>query len=191
MQNHEGGLSTLAVLLTVILIASMPATASIDAETSESSIDWYSYEEGMQRAKENNKPVFIDFMTDYCGACQRMENETYTDQRVQDKTDEIIFIKVDAQERSDLAKEYEIRYVPTLIFKDAEGKQVNRVTGFMGASELVDRLNDLTNGTQNDDEDSLNDKRSFWEKPLIWIILGSFVTAAVIIVFVKQVRENT
>ncbi len=38
----------------------------------------------------------------------------------------------------DIAKKYNIRYVPTLIFRDADGKEIAQEIGYRSLSEVID-----------------------------------------------------
>lgn len=80
--------------------------------------------------------TLVDFSAIWCGPCQMLEpvlNEVakVTDYKV---------IKVDVDQAGDLAVEYEIRSVPTIIvFKN--GKLAERLTGFMTKDEIMKKVN--------------------------------------------------
>ncbi len=42
------------------------------------------------------------------------------------------------EEKPELAKKYNIRYVPTLLFKDAQGKIVAQEIGYRSVDEIID-----------------------------------------------------
>lgn len=55
----------------------------VDAQTvSKDAIKWYNFEEGMKLAKKQDKEVIIDFYTDWCGWCTKMDKETFRDSAV-------------------------------------------------------------------------------------------------------------
>jgi len=53
----------------------------------------------------------------------------------------VLFLEV--SDTRDLALSYKVRLVPTLIFFDAQGREVQRETGFMGQEAIEKVLRDL------------------------------------------------
>lgn len=51
-------------------------------------LKWYDFEEGMEKAKKENKALLIDAYTDWCGWCKVMDKETYKDAKVIAKLNE-------------------------------------------------------------------------------------------------------
>ena len=82
------------------------ATVDLSLETLESTI-------------EENDIVLIDFWADWCGPC-KMFAPTY--EKVSEEYDNIVFAKVDTEAHQELASQFQIRSIPTLVvFKDQVG----------------------------------------------------------------------
>ena len=81
----------------------------------------------------SGKPVLVDFFATWCGPCQYMlPILEEVKGRVGDKAE---IIKVDVDESPQIASEYQIRGIPTLIlFKDGVAKW--RQSGIVQAREL-------------------------------------------------------
>ncbi len=45
-------------------------------------VQWLSFEEAVEKAKENPKPIFVDVYTDWCGWCKKMDIATFSEDRV-------------------------------------------------------------------------------------------------------------
>lgn len=80
--------------------------------------------------------TLVNFSAIWCGPCQMLE--PVLDEVA--KTTDYKVIKVDVDQSGDLAVEYEIRSVPTVIvFKN--GKLADRLTGFMTKDEIMRKIN--------------------------------------------------
>lgn len=85
---------------------------------------------------ENNFNGVIDFYAEWCGPCKAMApmldqvNESLEEQRI---------FKVNVDMEKDLAREFEIRSIPTLVFFK-EGKEVNRIIGATTKKVLMESL---------------------------------------------------
>ena len=55
----------------------------------------------------------IDFMTSWCGWCKKLDDEVYTKPDVMEMSTRFVCIRVDAEQRSDLARIYAVDSYPT------------------------------------------------------------------------------
>jgi thiol:disulfide interchange protein len=102
------------------------------------------YESALARAGSENKPVMIDFYTDWCGWCKKLERETYTDVRVQEALSSFVLVKLNAdREGRELAADMGVRGYPTLVFLNPQGREIGRIPGFMGPEAFLEELADL------------------------------------------------
>ncbi|MBA60806.1 MAG: thioredoxin domain-containing protein [Planctomycetaceae bacterium] len=71
-------------------------------------VDWYPWgEEALQRAKDENKPIFLSIGYSACHWCHVMEHESFEDESIADMLNaKFINIKVDREERPDLDQIY-------------------------------------------------------------------------------------
>lgn len=71
-------------------------------------VDWYPWcEEAFQRAKEEDKPVFLSIGYSTCHWCHVMAHESFEDQKVADLLNQgYVSIKVDREERPDIDAVY-------------------------------------------------------------------------------------
>src|SRR3954462_11318636 len=71
-------------------------------------VDWYPWgEEAFQRAKHENKPVFVSIGYSTCHWCHVMERESFEDEGLAKLLNErFVSIKVDREERPDIDSIY-------------------------------------------------------------------------------------
>ncbi len=106
-------------------------------------------EQQLAKAKEEHKPVMMDFYADWCVACKEFEKYTFTNEKVQQALADYILIQADvtANNPNDqaLLKRLNVLGLPTLIFWDDKGntETTTRVTGFMAAEDFIAHLEQL------------------------------------------------
>lgn len=89
---------------------------------------------------DSNLPVLVDFYATWCGPCQMMAK--ILEQVNVLMKDELRIIKIDSDKYPQLASQYEIHALPTLVlFK--QGKPVERIEGVLRAEQLIQRLRSL------------------------------------------------
>ena len=84
-----------------------------------------------EEIKKGDTPVLVDFYATWCGPCKMLSlvMEKF------DKKEIIPIIKVDVDEANDIADNYKIYSVPTLIIFE-DGKEIKRESGFMSEEQL-------------------------------------------------------
>ncbi len=112
----------------------------LSATASAAGTKWYSYEDGIVAAGSLNRPVILDFYADWCSPCIAMEERTYPDPRVISELSDFVAIKVDTQKRIDIETKYGIAYYPTVVFLDAQGREVSRHIGYLGPEDMVEEI---------------------------------------------------
>ncbi len=92
-----------------------------------------------QKLIQENKPTLVDFFATWCGPC-RIQGPILEDVKKR-VGDEANIIKVDIDANRELAMQYRVQSVPTLImFKN--GEAVWRAVGVQQAEQLVQKIKD-------------------------------------------------
>lgn len=95
------------------------------------------------------KKVMLDLYADWCVACKEFEKYTFTDKQVQTKLGEMAVLQIDmtknSEENKAFMQHFNILGLPTILFFDENGKEIphSRITGFLNASQFLERLNNL------------------------------------------------
>ncbi len=122
----------LATLLALCCSAILPAQG----------IDFFhgTWAEAQEKAKAEQKLIFVDAFAAWCGPCKRMAAQVFPDSKVGDYFNaNFINLKIDMEkpENSAFAGQYPVRAYPTLMILDAEGKVVLKQVGAMNADALI------------------------------------------------------
>ena len=92
-------------------------------------------------AEKSNKLVFVDFYANWCGYCKQLDEDTFTDPNVQARlTQGYVLVKVNTDKNPDLASQYKVYGLPTLVVMDAYGNEIKRQEGFVEPEELLNML---------------------------------------------------
>ena len=115
--------------------AGMPSPAA--AGPRPTAITWLPYEDGLTAAQRGGKRVLVDFMAEWCGWCKKMDKDVYSNPSVIALSVRYVFVKVDADQRSDLTQRYGVTGFPTTVVLDSAGREINRIVGYVDAQRFL------------------------------------------------------
>lgn len=99
------------------------------------------WNEALEKAKKENKLIFIDFYTQWCGPCLAMAEDVFTLSFIGDfYNTNFVNCKIDAEngEGVELAKRYEVHSYPTYVFVDpADETVVHRSKSRQSAEQFL------------------------------------------------------
>lgn len=94
----------------------------------------------LAQAKSEDKLIFMDAYTTWCGPCKKMSKEIFPLKEVGDFYNaHFVNVKMDMEkgEGPGLAQAYSVRAYPTLLFINGDGEAVHRMAGYMDASQFL------------------------------------------------------
>lgn len=85
---------------------------------------------------KSDKTVLIDFYADWCGPCKMLSPII---EAVANENEDIKVVKIDVDSAQDLAIEYQVMSIPTIVvIKD--GQEVNRNVGVISKSQIEEMV---------------------------------------------------
>jgi len=125
------------------------APAQGTAQAAPSAPEWIvnDAQGAFRQASSQGKPIMMDFYADWCVACVELDNRTYNQPAVISRSREFVNLKMDFTRQNDWTKQlsakYQIRGMPTVIFFNPDGVELERFFGFKnsrGVAEIMDRV---------------------------------------------------
>jgi thioredoxin-related protein len=120
-------------------------------------------DDAVKAAAEKNTLVFVEFNTDWCSWCRRLESETLSDRDVRNELSKLVSIQLNAETNgAAAAREFGVESYPTMIFLDPSGEEVERIVGYLPPKKFLEEVRRIRTGDtlyaclQELDEDPTN-----------------------------------
>lgn len=113
------------------------------ASSSAQGIEFFhgTWAEALEKAKTEQKLIFVDAFASWCGPCKRMAKEVFPQPKAGDFYNaNFICMKIDMEkeENAEFAGKYPVGSYPTLMFIDDKGKVVLKEVGAKDVDPLID-----------------------------------------------------
>ncbi len=117
--------------------------------------DMKAFDNALAKAKQDQKPVLVDFYADWCVACIDMERHVFTDAEVIDALKEFVLLRIDVTKNNDfdeaMMHRYDVIAPPTFLFFGSDGLENRpaRIIGEMNADHFLTHLKKITERDKN------------------------------------------
>lgn len=137
-----------AISLIFLLLSNVVWAKAIDWNNNK--IEWNNYEEGISKAKAEQKPVMMVQYAEWCGYSKQFGKHFFKPEVIENSKN-FIMVKVDVDQEPEIAELYDVQAVPMTFFLDknaepiqAEGELEGNTDGGIGvedAEQLVHFMN--------------------------------------------------
>jgi tetratricopeptide (TPR) repeat protein len=102
-----------------------------------------------EQARRDKTLIMVDFYTDWCGWCKKLDADTYTDPTVVRQSRQLVALKLDAEDKGEgqkAAETYKVRGYPTILFLDPDesdspaGGVVGKIGGYLPPEPFAEQM---------------------------------------------------
>lgn len=134
---------TLAGVIALVLFSQISGWAQGNVEFFKGSLP-----AAKEKAKAENKPLYLEFMTDWCEPCKDMVKQSYSNEEVAGRLNNhyvAMRVNVDNFDGYAIKRKLDVKYLPTIIIFNNMGEETGRYLESMKAEELSSVLRDHLN----------------------------------------------
>lgn len=123
--------------------SSPTAATQAPSQTSTStnpSIKWHNFTEGIALAAVQGKPVMLDFYADWCYWCRVLDARVYSDPRVVSASSDFVAVKEEVTGDSPFIDRYSVYYLPLVLWLDPNGTTLVRLDGYVDTPTFLEYM---------------------------------------------------
>lgn len=98
------------------------------------------FETARELAVDFDRPMIIDFYTDWCKSCKTLDTVTFVDPLVIGMSLDYVFVKLNAEVDTALAQEYAISGFPTIVITKSNGEEIDRIWGYLPPTDFYNQV---------------------------------------------------
>jgi thioredoxin 1 len=123
----------------LILIFTLLTFTQLTLANTLMTIERGGFEKAKLKAKEEGKMLFLDFYASWCTPCKWMDETTFKDLEIKNLLEQkyiAVKVNIDDFEGFELKSKFDIRFLPTILIFNHEGKMIERVEETLGTQKL-------------------------------------------------------
>jgi tetratricopeptide (TPR) repeat protein len=138
--------SFLALIFALCLVSAAPSARAAayvrDADHVAPRVPWITdkyWSEAVAVARDLDRPILIDFTATWCGPCKLLDAMVFNEKAVIGELAEVVTFKADIDDprHARLKEEFAVTRVPTLVWCDPQGREIDRFTGYKSSAEFL------------------------------------------------------
>lgn len=94
--------------------------------------------ENFQELTQSGKPTVVDFWATWCGPCRRVA--PIIEELATEYADRVNIGKCNVEEDEDLAGQFQVSSIPTIVFINAQGQLAGRLVGAQPKAALQQQI---------------------------------------------------
>ena len=135
------------VLVTFLMTLPVLMCTKADSEQQETGeeIHWITnLDSAIVLAQSQSKILMIDFMATWCPPCRAMEDSTFNQTEVIEKSSQFITVRIDVDKQGEVANAYKSnagKYggigIPNILFMTGHGEELKHPIGYIGPEDFI------------------------------------------------------
>jgi len=136
------------------------------ASAQPAAVSWHGFDDGMAKAKSENRYILVDFYTSWCKYCKMLDENTFANAEVAKRLNtDFVAVKVNAEgdgkvtldgedmTEQQLAAKLQVTGYPTLWFFNPKGEKLKFLPGYSPPEDFVHILDYVSSGGMERNED--------------------------------------
>ena len=121
-----------------VIQAPRPATNPYRPASYSTSIQWETdFRAAVERSRATGQPMLVQVTAEWCGYCQQMKRETFTDRNlISDVNRSFVSVKLDADANRELVQQMNVKSLPTTLVILPNMQVAERLEGFQSAAQM-------------------------------------------------------
>ncbi len=122
-----------------VLVFALLAFTHMTFATPFIAIEKGGFERAKLKAKEEGKMLFLDFYASWCTPCKWMDETTFKDLEIKNLLEQkyiAVKVNIDDFEGFELKSKFDIRFLPTILIFNHDGKMIERVEETIGTQKM-------------------------------------------------------
>ncbi len=104
-------------------------------------------EAAQETAAQRGTVVMIEFYTDWCNWCRRLESDTFSAPAVEKELEQMVALRLNAErDGNELAERFSVDSYPTMVFLDPTGHEMDRIVGYLPPDAFLGRVERIRAG---------------------------------------------